>query len=104
MLLCSSVAWNITLVSTRLPFAEAELELLEPLFDWSTLVLIYATRHAWLVVGTSLLLQTLQLRAWRSGDIAARLEVVCWSVVNVLLHLWLVAAGLTAAISLHHPH
>jgi hypothetical protein len=98
------LALNTCLATTRLPFDQAELQRIGQLFDWSTLVLIHSTRHAWLVVGLSLLLQTLQLRAWRAGNSAAWFEVVCWSVVNVLFHSCLLAAGLTAIISLSNPH
>lgn len=99
-----SLALIVHLSGFFVPFDEAESQGLVPLYDWSWLALHFTGEYpAWAGV-VSILLQVLQVRAFRGSPRGNRTEVACWIVVNILFHVWLLAASFTAVITLHDPH
>src|SRR5690606_17569995 len=104
VLVVFSLALIVDLSGFSIPFDEAESRGLVPLYDWSWLALHYTGQYPACAGGVSILLQSLQVRAFRRSPGGNRTEVACWIVVNVLFHAWLLAASLTAVITLHDPH
>src|SRR5690606_2318161 len=98
VLVVFSLALVVHLSYLFLPFDEAESEGLVPLFDWSWLALHYTAQYPACAGGVSILLQSLQVRAFRGSPGGDRTEVACWIVVKVHCHDWLLAAGFTSVL------